>query len=196
MRSKRGRGGERNEELMADTKKGSKRPSSGQAKKSAGQPKAKKSTRPKGKSAASKPGKSVTPKAKEPAAKAIKPKTSETAGDLPESNADKAAAGLPNGAGANAALAGKAALEGTRAAGKAVGVATSKAKVPLVAGGGLAAGLAGGLALVRRRNGHRHHGAPDLGPVISAARRAGSFGEELGRVAALVEKASAASKGK
>jgi hypothetical protein len=58
----------------------------------------------------------------------------------------------------------------------------------LAVGGGLAAGAAGGLALVRRRNGHR--AATDLGPVISAARRAGSIGEELGRMAALAEKAT------
>jgi hypothetical protein len=94
------------------------------------------------------------------------------------------------GPGASAALAGQAALAGTKAAGQAVGVVVSKARIPIVAGGGLVAGVAGGLALLRRRNGHHAPQATlDVDRVISAARRAGSFGEELGRLASLMEQA-------
>lgn len=101
---------------------------------------------------------------------------------------------LPVGAGANAALAGQAALAGTRAAGKAVGIVVSKARVPLVAGGGLVAGVAGGLMVIRRRNGHSRGGTIDLDHVISAARRVGSLGEEVGRVASMMEQAGGKSK--
>jgi hypothetical protein len=62
----------------------------------------------------------------------------------------------PVDAAANAALAGKAAVAGIRAAGKAVSLAASRARVPLITGGSAAAGLAGGLAVInRRRNGKR-----------------------------------------
>jgi hypothetical protein len=100
----------------------------------------------------------------------------------------KDTAGL--GPGANAALAGQAALAGSRAAGHAVGVVVSRARIPVVAGGGLVAGVAGGLALMRRRNGHHVAQATlDVDKVIAAARRAGAFGEELGRLASLLEQA-------
>jgi hypothetical protein len=49
----------------------------------------------------------------------------------------------------------EAAVAGTRAAGKAVATATSRAKVPLVAGGAAVAGFAGGLALIRRQGRRR-----------------------------------------
>jgi hypothetical protein len=162
---------------MADgTKtKRTKRPSAGEEKKARSTGGAK----PKG--AGAKTKKAPSRKAQKPAAPS-------------EAKAVEATEGLPVGAGANAALAGKAALEGARAAGKAMTITAAKIKVPLAVGGGLAAGAAGGLALMRR-NGDRRRGAPDLGPVISAARRAGAIGEELGRMAALAEKA-AASKGK
>ena len=57
----------------------------------------------------------------------------------------------PIDAAANAALAGKAAVAGTRAAGKAVTSAASRAKMPLIAAGSAAVGLAGGLAGIHRR---------------------------------------------
>ena len=154
---------------MADSRKSSKRPSASKKPKASSRAKAKKPASRKA--------------ARKPAAKAPEPKAAEVVEELPAS------------AGAIAALAGKAAMEGTRAAGKAATLVASRVKVPLAVGGGLAAGAAGGLALVRRRNGHRRHGTPDLGPVISAAKRAGSIGEELGRMAAMAEKA-AGSKGK
>lgn len=58
----------------------------------------------------------------------------------------------PVDAAANAALAGKAAIAGTRAATRAASLALSRTKVPLVVGGSAAAGLAGGLAVIHRRN--------------------------------------------
>lgn len=109
----------------------------------------------------------------------------------PKATRKPAAKELPTGPAASAALAGKAALEGTRAAGMAISLVASKVKVPLAVGGGLAAGAAGGLALVRR-NGHRRRSRPDLGPVIAAAKHAGSIGEELGRLAAAAEQATSA----
>lgn len=57
----------------------------------------------------------------------------------------------PVDAAANAALSGKAAVAGTWAAGKAVSLAASRARVPLIAGGSAAAGLTGGLAVIHRR---------------------------------------------
>jgi hypothetical protein len=87
---------------------------------------------------------------------------------------------LPLGPGANAALAGQAALAGTKAAGRALGAVAAKAKGPMFVGAGTVAGVAGGLAVVRRRNGRAPQGTLDVDRVVAAARRAGSFGEELG----------------
>lgn len=56
---------------------------------------------------------------------------------------------------ADAVLAGKAAMAGTRAAGKAVSLAAGRAKMPLIAGGSAAAGLLGGLAVIRGRRNRR-----------------------------------------
>jgi hypothetical protein len=53
--------------------------------------------------------------------------------------------------GTHVALAAKEAFAGTRAAGKAVGAATSKGRTPLIAGGSLLAGLGGGLAVIKHR---------------------------------------------
>ncbi|MGH2975784.1 MAG: hypothetical protein ACRDLL_13075, partial [Solirubrobacterales bacterium] len=67
------------------------------------------------------------------------------------------------------------------------------AGVPLAAGGGLAAGVAGGLAVVRRRRRRRRAGGFD---VASAAERVGTLGEEIGRVAIVIQKAADGSKSK
>jgi hypothetical protein len=56
----------------------------------------------------------------------------------------------PTGPAGNAALAGVAALAGTRAAGKAISVAASRSKMPLIAGASAGAGLLGGLAVIHR----------------------------------------------
>jgi hypothetical protein len=101
----------------------------------------------------------------------------------------------PVGAAANAALAGKAAAAGTRAAGKAVSSAVSRAKVPVIAGGAAAAGLVGGLAVIRRhQGGTRRNGAFDFDNIIAAAQRLGSFGEEIGRAATAIQRATESPK--
>ena len=63
-------------------------------------------------------------------------------------------------------------MAGTQAAGKAITLAAAEAKGPLVAAGGLAAGVAGGLALVRRRGRRRAKGFD----IASAAERIGALG--------------------
>lgn len=107
-----------------------------------------------------------------------------------QGNGQSAKAAVPD-ATANAALAGQAALAGTRAAGKAVSLAAARARVPLVAAGGLTAGVVGGLAVVRRRRERTGNGAFDLG---TAAGRVGALGEEIGRVAIVVQRAADGSK--
>ncbi|MGN6216490.1 MAG: hypothetical protein ACTHN7_05975 [Solirubrobacterales bacterium] len=95
-------------------------------------------------------------------------------------------------AGASAAMAGKEALAGTRAAGKALSTAASSARLPLIAGGSLVAGLSGGLVVLKhRRNGPRRS-APnfDLGAVVDAAQKVGAMGEEVGRIASAVQGAA------
>ncbi|MGH2936853.1 MAG: hypothetical protein ACRDPE_01885 [Solirubrobacterales bacterium] len=156
-----------------------KRPKSGKAKRAA---KSKAATKPK----------EGAPKAPSEAATGT---AADGAKDLPADEVSTAP-DAPLGAGVNAALAGKAALAGTRAAGRAVGLVASKVKGPIVVGGGLAAGAVGGLALVRRRNGSSSQGPLDVERVIDAARRAGAFGEELGRMASLLEQANTGSKRK
>jgi hypothetical protein len=66
--------------------------------------------------------------------------------------------------------------------------------VPLVAGGAAAAGLFGGLAVIRRRGNARRNGSLDLDKLISGIQRLGSFGEELGQFAAAIERATESSK--
>jgi hypothetical protein len=58
-------------------------------------------------------------------------------------------------ASANAALAGRAALAGTKAAGRAVASAADRAGTPLIVGGAAAAGVIGGLAIDRARHNKR-----------------------------------------
>ncbi len=128
-------------------------------------------------------------------AKAKAPDQPKAASGIAE-KAAKAAEGTPLGPGVNAALAGRAALAGTRAAGRAAAVGASRVKVPLVAGGGMVVGIAGGLAVVRRRSAHASQSSLDMDRVIAAARRAGTFGEELGRMASLMEQAGSGSKRK
>ena len=73
-------------------------------------------------------------------------------------------------------------------------MAVSRAKVPLIAGGAAAAGLAGGLAALNRRRGARRNGSFDLDGMITAAQRLGSFGEEIGRAATVIQRATEGSK--
>jgi hypothetical protein len=97
----------------------------------------------------------------------------------------------PVDAAANAALAGQAAMAGTKAAGKALSLAAAQAKGPLAAAGGLAAGLAGGFAVVNRRRGRRRAKGFD---IAGAAERIGALGEEVGRVAIVIQRAADGSK--
>lgn len=84
-------------------------------------------------------------------------------------------------------------MAGTRAAGQALTLAATRAKGPLATAGGLAAGVAGGLVLVRRRRGHRRR---DKGfDLAGAAERIGALGEEVGRVAIVIQHAADGSKG-
>jgi hypothetical protein len=63
--------------------------------------------------------------------------------------------------------------------------------MPLIAGGAAAAGLAGGLAVInRRRAATRHRGGIDFDGIVAAAQRLGSFGEEIGRVASMIQQAN------
>jgi hypothetical protein len=57
----------------------------------------------------------------------------------------------PLGRGANAAAAAAHAAKGTRAAGHAVGALAGRVRKPLVIGGAAVAGIAGGLAVSKRR---------------------------------------------
>jgi|GEM_PF-3141997 len=102
------------------------------------------------------------------------------------------AAPAPIDAAANAALASQAALAGTRAAGKAVTTAAGETKGPLAMAGGLAAGVAGGLLLVSRRR-RRRRRAPSF-DISGAAERIGALGEEVGRVANVIQHATDGSK--
>jgi hypothetical protein len=86
-------------------------------------------------------------------------------------------------------------MSGAKAAGTALSLTVSRARVPLVAGGAAAAGLAGGLAVLRRRRvASRRNGGLDLDGLLGAARRLGSFGEEIGQAAAAIQHATERSK--
>jgi hypothetical protein len=93
--------------------------------------------------------------------------------------------------------AGEAIEETAKDAGRAVGRAASKAKVPLMAGGAALAGAAGGIALgahqARRKNGF---GGVNSHDVAKAARKAGDFGAQVGEIALEVRRAREASNGK
>jgi len=77
-------------------------------------------------------------------------------------------------------------------AGKTVGKAAGKAKLPLVAGGAALAGMAGGVALAASRKGHRGGiGSAlrrpkikvDSGDVARVAKEVGSFSTQVGALA-------------
>lgn len=125
-------------------------------------------------------------------ADATKGKKAKPAKKKPAPRPDQSAP-APVDAAANAALAGRAALAGTQAAGKAVSLAAARARVPLVAGGGLAAGVVGGLAVIRRRRRPRRASGFD---VATAVERVGTLGEEIGRVAIVIQKAADGPKSK
>jgi hypothetical protein len=90
-------------------------------------------------------------------------------------------------------------------AGRAVGSAASKAKMPLVAGGAALAGAAGGLALgARQARRHKMIGMVPRRPqvkvrsrdVARAAREVGSFGAQVGHLASELQQAREANGNK
>lgn len=93
--------------------------------------------------------------------------------------------------------AGEAVEETAKDAGRAVGRAASKAKVPLVAGGAALAAAAGGMALGAHQA-RRHRGIKGLHSedVAKAARKAGDVGMRLGEVAVEVRRARNSSNGR
>jgi hypothetical protein len=93
-------------------------------------------------------------------------------------------------------VAGEAVEETAKQAGRKVGQAASKAKVPLVAGGAALAGAAGGIALSSAQS-RRHHRLRGLKSkdVVKAARRAGNFGARMGEIAYEVRRARDSSDG-
>src|ERR1043166_9469216 len=93
--------------------------------------------------------------------------------------------------------AGRTAKDAGRNAGKTVGRAASKAKVPLLAGGAALAGAAGGIALgahqARRHQGIGKKVKPDN--LAKAAKRVGAFGAQMGHFANELQLAREASNG-
>jgi hypothetical protein len=95
----------------------------------------------------------------------------------------------------NAALAGRSAMAGTKAAGRAVAAVAERTKTPFIIGGA-AAGVAGGLMLQRRRSrsgtnglsGIFRDGQLDLGAIAAAARKAGDVGQQLGDIGKAIER--------
>lgn len=98
----------------------------------------------------------------------------------------------------------KAAEEKAVDAGRSVGRAVKKARVPLLAGGAVIAGAAGGAALASRQS-HRHrgfadgiaHGVRKIDPddVAKAAKRVGDATARVGRFAADFQRARESSDG-
>lgn len=92
-----------------------------------------------------------------------------------------------------------------KSAGKSVGKAASKAKVPLVAGGAAVAGAAGGLALAASKHGRRKgiKGAmprkPKIklksGDVAKAAKEVGNFSAQVGELANELQRARESANG-
>ena len=169
------------------------------------QTKTKKRPAPKrAKSSKSKPQK-AKPKA---AKKASKPKSSgaksQSSSSSRSGNGNGASGGVtPVEAVRNAAgdVGGKA-----KGAGKTVGKAASKAKVPLVAGGAALAGAAGGLALAASKQG-RKRGIKavmprrpkikiDSGDVAKAAKEVGNFSAQVGELANELQRARESADGR
>jgi hypothetical protein len=91
-----------------------------------------------------------------------------------------------------ATTAGGAALAGTKAAGKAVGAAVSKAKGPLLAAGVATAGVVGGLAIAGRRSRSKSRlrlPSLDIDRAADAAKRVGAYGQQVADIADAVQTA-------
>ncbi|HMI81989.1 MAG TPA: hypothetical protein VK480_09410 [Solirubrobacterales bacterium] len=91
-------------------------------------------------------------------------------------------------------------------AGKTVGKAASKAKIPLVAGGAAIAGAAGGMALAASKRGRKSSIAGavarrpkikiDSGDVAKAAKEVGNFSAQVGEIANELQRARESADGK
>lgn len=138
-----------------------------------------------------------------PKARTTAKKARSTGSSTGKPNATRQSKASSNGQGrAKAALkgkpkaAGEAVEETAKVAGRAVGRAASKAKVPLVAGSAALAGVAGGAALgahqARRGRGIKGIHSED---IARAARKAGGVGMQLGEVALEVRRARQSSNG-
>jgi hypothetical protein len=119
-------------------------------------------------------------------ARASKPKKTRSSSKPKASSSSK-----PKGLVDKTKAAGESVEETAKDAGRKVGRAASKAKVPLVAGGAALAGAAGGIAALTARQNHRHRG---LGGVNSkdlkkAARKASDVGAQMGEIALEVRRA-------
>ena len=71
----------------------------------------------------------------------------------------------------------------------------SRAKVPLLAGGAAAAGLAGGVAIGAKRAQRRSHLDLSSRDLAKAAKQVGAFGAQVGQVASELQRAREAANG-
>jgi hypothetical protein len=108
----------------------------------------------------------------------------------------KAKAKSANSVPAKAKAVGETLESGAQQAGSTVGRAVSKAKVPLVAGGAVLAGVAGGAALGAHQA-RRHRGLAGVSSddLAKAARKMGDFGAQMGEMAIELRRARQASNG-
>lgn len=147
-----------------------------------------------------------------------KPKASKSTRSAKSKSSSNKSRGSNNGAGRSNGSSGKSSpVEAVRnavgdvggkakGAGKTVGKAASKAKVPLVAGGAAIAGAAGGMALATskrgRKNGltkamsHRPKVKIDSKDVAKAAKEVGNFSAQVGQLADELQRARKSGDGK
>jgi hypothetical protein len=83
-----------------------------------------------------------------------------------------------------------------KGAGRSVGRAAGKAKLPLVAGGAALVGAAGGLAMAGRRMRRRPQIKVSSRDVANVAKEVGSFSAQMGRLASELQNAREAGDGK
>lgn len=167
-----------------------------------GKPKSKSTKRPKSassKSKASKSTKSAKPKAKSRSSSS-KPRSSSNGasrsnGSSGKSTPVEAVRGAVGDVGDKA-----------KGAGKTVGKAASKAKVPLMAGGAAIAGAAGGLALASSKQARKSKLSKAMtrrpkvkiksGDIAKAAKEVGNFGAQVGQLADEMQRARESGNGR
>lgn len=156
-------------------------------------PRAKSSAKAKAKSAAPKRAKSKASKPKATKARSQTKSTARSNGSASKSSNVQAVQHIAEGAGDKA-----------KSAGKTVGKAASKAKIPLVAGGAALAGAAGGLALASskaRKSGvgkaiaRRPKIKLNSSDVARAAKEVGNFSTQVGELAGELQRNREAANG-